>query len=29
VAAGNEEVFAFYARLGFFPRSTLLRPVLE
>jgi ribosomal protein S18 acetylase RimI-like enzyme len=27
VAAGNEEVFPFYRRYGFFPRSTLLRTV--
>ena len=27
VAAGNEEVFAFYRRYGFYPRSTILRTV--
>jgi ribosomal protein S18 acetylase RimI-like enzyme len=26
VAAGNEEVFPFYARYGFYPRATLLSP---
>lgn len=27
VASGNEEVFAFYRRYGFYPRSTILRTV--
>jgi ribosomal protein S18 acetylase RimI-like enzyme len=27
VASGNEEVFVFYRRYGFYPRSTLLRTV--
>jgi ribosomal protein S18 acetylase RimI-like enzyme len=27
VASGNDEVFAFYRRYGFYPRSTVLRTV--
>jgi ribosomal protein S18 acetylase RimI-like enzyme len=26
VAAGNEEVFSFYERYGFYPRATILMP---